>query len=496
MSYQQPPLRGLLIVRPQTAKLLHGHDFLTKIDSYVISQLGQQKHQTQISKGTGATPSWQDSHSFNVNGEQTIYFTVMDKDKITKDDFIGDATVTLAEVTSRPAYTNTYEIRAKGKPAGNLTISFEWMPEGMGRPVGPGMGMGMGMGMNSGPNFGMGGGVPPQGGFQGQMGPGFPNQQQQGFPNQQQPGFPNQQQPGFNQGPQMPTPPPQQNMGGPSPIFLPAGNSQSQGMMNPPPMPQQNMIPPQPVRQSPSMSHVSMGPPMPILTPTHISQAPGASPMNSGFQQTSFSGAVGALPPGFIQAAPPANYSTVTSTTLNNYASQFAQPAPVQVQPATVLIQQQQVPASPLVVQPRQVIPVTQVAHSPMARPTQVVSSTVIREQQHYTLPSPSPVHHQSTVFTFDNPPLVAPSPTIIHRSVAMSPVHHQSISNSIPVPVATSTLVSTLPGSTTATVIPGETIIHAPITPRVTTTGNSQVVYSETTRTTTRTSYSSSNKL
>ena len=166
---------GTLTVRPQAAKLVHGHHLLSKVDPYVVVQVGTQKLQTQVAKSAGNTPGWSDTLSFKVNGESTILVTVMDKDKITKDDFIGDVTIAMTEIAAKPAFTNTYEIREKGKPSGTLTISFEWLNQGMNAGMNMSSAMGISHQPPTMPPMGLSGPppplpiIPPQQPMQGQM---------------------------------------------------------------------------------------------------------------------------------------------------------------------------------------------------------------------------------------------------------------------------------------------------------------------------------------
>lgn len=173
--------QGDLVIRPQSAQLVHGGGFMHKADPFVIVTLGGNRLQTGVAKNMGRTPSWNDALGFRVNNEQSFQVSVFDKDHIGKDDFLGECTVQMAEIYQRRNGANWYQLNNNGKDAGRVMIAYEF------RPVGGGM-----------PAPGMPGGIPPQMGFPGAPPqPGFGMPPQPGFGMPPQPGFGMPPQPGF-----------------------------------------------------------------------------------------------------------------------------------------------------------------------------------------------------------------------------------------------------------------------------------------------------------
>ena len=87
--------RGNLIVKPTCAKLKYDTEYFGKMDPYVILSIGNQTYKTHTSNDSGKNPTWTDSLSFKINGENSLYMKLYDKDWGTKDDFICEGHVAL-----------------------------------------------------------------------------------------------------------------------------------------------------------------------------------------------------------------------------------------------------------------------------------------------------------------------------------------------------------------------------------------------------------------
>ena len=81
---------------------------------------------------------------------------MFDKDKLSRDDFIGECTIPLAEVYQKRSLTNWYNIYNKGQLMGQLLVTFEFMPEGGQFNSMPGTAMGMQQGLNTSTQFNQG----------------------------------------------------------------------------------------------------------------------------------------------------------------------------------------------------------------------------------------------------------------------------------------------------------------------------------------------------
>lgn len=104
----QPSFIGTLIVRPQSAELLHNRDLFHKMDPYCVCNVAGQQKQTSVAKRQGKTPKWNDTLEFNVGGEHTLALTLYDKDRILKDAFIGESLIPLASVYQHGTHADWY----------------------------------------------------------------------------------------------------------------------------------------------------------------------------------------------------------------------------------------------------------------------------------------------------------------------------------------------------------------------------------------------------
>ena len=121
---------GALVVKAQTANLTNDSDSWGKMDPYVKITLGASTQTTKPAKDMGKTPNWSDILNFRVAGEQSIYVAVFDKDKFSKDEFLGETTIQLGQIFQRKFHSETYNLSRNGQPAGSISIHFEFYPDG------------------------------------------------------------------------------------------------------------------------------------------------------------------------------------------------------------------------------------------------------------------------------------------------------------------------------------------------------------------------------
>lgn len=92
---------GILIVKPVCAKLTYDTEVFGKMDPYAILTIGSQSFQTHTANDAGKNPTWTDSLSFKLTGNETsIYIKIYDRDVGSMDDFICEGTVSLMQVYS------------------------------------------------------------------------------------------------------------------------------------------------------------------------------------------------------------------------------------------------------------------------------------------------------------------------------------------------------------------------------------------------------------
>ena len=82
-------MSGRLTVRPKCAKLTRDTEFFGKMDPYVVVKIGSFTQTSSVHSSGGKFPSWQDSLTFNLAGEQTMEVEVWYKDKMKKDHLVS-----------------------------------------------------------------------------------------------------------------------------------------------------------------------------------------------------------------------------------------------------------------------------------------------------------------------------------------------------------------------------------------------------------------------
>ncbi|RZC67859.1 hypothetical protein C5167_011556 [Papaver somniferum] len=126
--------RGTLEVLLADASKLKDTDFFGKMDPYVIIQFGNQKRKSTVARGEGKAPVWNEKFTFdveypdNIRDEHHQYkldFTIMDKDRFSRDDFVGESTICVTDVLSFGVKNGRSEIRASSVVLHNRTYSGE-----------------------------------------------------------------------------------------------------------------------------------------------------------------------------------------------------------------------------------------------------------------------------------------------------------------------------------------------------------------------------------
>eukprot|EP00004_Rigifila_ramosa_P015762 TRINITY_DN3681_c0_g1_i2.p1 TRINITY_DN3681_c0_g1~~TRINITY_DN3681_c0_g1_i2.p1 ORF type:complete len:270 (+),score=67.39 TRINITY_DN3681_c0_g1_i2:40-849(+) len=192
-------MSGNLTIQVVEARDLKDKDFFGKMDPYTKISIGVQHEKTHTHNDGGKNPQWNSSHVFAIASNLAgapVNLAVFDNDTMGRDDVIGQTSVSLSQLTSRPAQ----DLWLPLNPCGQLHIVTRWNADG-----------GFGGGFQQ--PYGGGFQQPPQqqyGGYQ------QPPQQQQygGYPPQQNYGQPPAQQYGGYQQPQQHHQPQQQYGGG------------------------------------------------------------------------------------------------------------------------------------------------------------------------------------------------------------------------------------------------------------------------------------------
>ncbi len=113
---------GIATVRVVRAEISREKNLIADMDPYAIIKTNAGEVKTSVAKGMGKTPSWIDSFNINLNGDPVIYIGLWDKETLTKDDVIGEATVNLVGNLNAGVYSAWHPLFYKGNPAGQVYV--------------------------------------------------------------------------------------------------------------------------------------------------------------------------------------------------------------------------------------------------------------------------------------------------------------------------------------------------------------------------------------
>ncbi|XP_049344704.1 elicitor-responsive protein 3-like isoform X1 [Solanum verrucosum] len=90
---------GTLEVFLVNAKGLEDQNWLTSMNPYVILTCRTQEKESGVASGEGTDPEWNETFVFTISSDvEEITLRIMDKDTLSSDDFVGEATIPLHEV--------------------------------------------------------------------------------------------------------------------------------------------------------------------------------------------------------------------------------------------------------------------------------------------------------------------------------------------------------------------------------------------------------------
>ncbi|KAF6148072.1 hypothetical protein GIB67_024247 [Kingdonia uniflora] len=98
---------GILEVLLVDAGKLRNRDFFGKMDPYVLIQYGNQEFKSNVARGQGKNPVWNEKFRFKAeypegtrNNQHKITFRIMDMDTFSSDDFVGESAIYVKDVIS------------------------------------------------------------------------------------------------------------------------------------------------------------------------------------------------------------------------------------------------------------------------------------------------------------------------------------------------------------------------------------------------------------
>jgi len=120
-----PVLTGTILFRNMRGKNLKCKDSFSKGDPYMRVKCGKDQFKTK--KASGGNPVWNESHSLDVkNANDKIGFNVLDWDRFTSHDTIGDA---ILNASFFRGTTNLQTLEIRLDTEGSIVFDCLWQPD-------------------------------------------------------------------------------------------------------------------------------------------------------------------------------------------------------------------------------------------------------------------------------------------------------------------------------------------------------------------------------
>lgn len=122
-----PAQRGVLVVRVESAANLRRADVVGWADPYVILRVGADEQRTRVVPSSKA-PTWNEEFEFLVEDSSVaqVLLDVMDYDKASTDDPLGNLAIPVADITSSQSCALRGEWPLENTPSGHITLAFGW----------------------------------------------------------------------------------------------------------------------------------------------------------------------------------------------------------------------------------------------------------------------------------------------------------------------------------------------------------------------------------
>eukprot|EP00257_Ricinus_communis_P028476 XP_025015890.1 elicitor-responsive protein 3 [Ricinus communis] len=120
--------QGTLEVLLVAAKALPDTDFITKMDPYVRLICRSQEQKSSVASGKGSEPEWNETFVFTISeGASELILKIMDGDRFTNDDFVGEAIIPLEPVFTEGSLA--YNVVKDQEFCGEIKIGLAFTPE-------------------------------------------------------------------------------------------------------------------------------------------------------------------------------------------------------------------------------------------------------------------------------------------------------------------------------------------------------------------------------
>ncbi|GAA0174264.1 calcium-binding protein [Lithospermum erythrorhizon] len=101
------------------------------MDPYVVITCRTQEKKSSIASGKGTSPEWNETFLFNItDGTSKLHMKIFDSDKVSADDFVGEATIPLDPVfDSGSIEATSYNVVKEGEYYGEIKVGLLFTPE-------------------------------------------------------------------------------------------------------------------------------------------------------------------------------------------------------------------------------------------------------------------------------------------------------------------------------------------------------------------------------
>lgn len=124
-------LTGTLVVKPQMGQFDKNYDVIGAMDPYCVVQVGASRQETNVAKGQGKEPKWEDALHFPIKGEQFLYIDCFDYDVVGSHDYIGRAQVDLTQALGRGHVANWVPVLDQAQQkVGQVYLSLDIVTQG------------------------------------------------------------------------------------------------------------------------------------------------------------------------------------------------------------------------------------------------------------------------------------------------------------------------------------------------------------------------------
>jgi len=120
---------GTVVFRPLEAKFNEDNNWVMKMNPYCKIKVGHHTGKSSVSHHGGKNPQWTDAISLDrKHGEQFAKLKMKDKDRISRDDRIGEAKIPLDVALAKGTSDQWFNLYHKDKVVGEIHIAIDFHP--------------------------------------------------------------------------------------------------------------------------------------------------------------------------------------------------------------------------------------------------------------------------------------------------------------------------------------------------------------------------------